>query len=42
MLGIELHADKSLHTNQVVKGMNAWYTADNGQSVQQELLALLG
>ena len=42
VLGIELHADKSLHTNQVVKSMNAWYTADNGQSVQQELLALLG
>ncbi|WP_310394404.1 thioredoxin family protein [Hymenobacter sp.] len=37
-----LHADKSLHINQVIKGMNEWYAADNGRSVQQELLALLG
>ena len=36
-----LHSDKSLHTNQIVKDMNAWYAADNGQAVQQELLALL-
>lgn len=42
VLSKQLHSDKSLHTNEVVKGMNAWYTADNGQSVQQELLALLG
>ena len=41
-LSLQLHGDKSLHTNQVVKGMNAWYEADNGQAVQQELLALLG
>lgn len=42
VLSKHLHSDKSLHTNEVVKGMNAWYAADNGQSVQQELLALLG
>ena len=42
VLSRQLHGDKSLHTNQVVKGMNAWYAADNGQAVQQELLALLG
>jgi hypothetical protein len=41
LLSHQLHADKSLHTNQVVKGMNMWYEADNGQSMQQELLALL-
>ena len=38
----QLHADKSLHTNQVVKGMNEWYAADQGQAVQQELLMALG
>ena len=37
-----LHSDPTLHTNQVVKGMNEWYTADAGWSVQQELLAALG
>lgn len=42
VLSHELHSDKSLHVNQVVKGMNAWYEADNGQAMQQELLALLG
>ena len=42
VLSQQLHGDKSLHTNQVVKGMNAWYEADNGQAMQQELLALLG
>ena len=41
VLSHELHGDKSLHVNQVVKGMNAWYEADNGQAIQQELLALL-
>ena len=41
VLAHELHSDKTLHTNQVVKGMNAWYEVDNGQAVQQELLALL-
>lgn len=40
-LAHRLHNDKLLHTNQVVKQMNEWYAADNGQSVQQELLALL-
>jgi len=39
-LAHQLHADKSLHTNQIVKTMNAWYETDNGQSMQQELLAL--
>ena len=42
VLAHALHSDKSLHTNQIVKGMNAWYEADNGRAVQQELLALLG
>ncbi|GAB3587880.1 thioredoxin family protein [Hymenobacter daeguensis] len=41
-LAHRLHGDKLLHTNQVVKGMNDWYAADNGQAVQHELLALLG
>ena len=41
-LAHQLHADKNLHTNQIVKAMNAWYEADNGQAVQLELLALLG
>jgi hypothetical protein len=41
-LAHQLHSDKLLHTNQVVKAMNEWYAADAGQSVQQELLALLG
>ncbi|MBD2769761.1 thioredoxin family protein [Hymenobacter sp. BT664] len=39
-LSEQLHADQSLHTNQIVKAMNAWYEADNGQAVQRELLAL--
>jgi hypothetical protein len=42
VLAHQLHSDKSLHTNQIVKTMNAWYEADNGEAVQQELLALLG
>ena len=37
-----LHADKSLHTNQIIKTMNAWYEADNGTAMQKELLAALG
>ncbi|UOQ98323.1 thioredoxin family protein [Hymenobacter sp. 5317J-9] len=41
-LAHQLHADKTLHTNQIVKTMNAWYEADNGQAVQRELLALVG
>ena len=41
-LAHQLHADKSLHTNQIIKAMNEWYQADNGQGVQQELLNLLG
>ena len=41
VLSQRLHADKSLHVSEVVKGMNAWYEADQGQAVQQELLALL-
>jgi hypothetical protein len=41
VLSHQLHSDKTLHVNQVVKGMNAWYEADNGQAMQQELLALL-
>ena len=42
VLSQQLHGDASLHTNQVVKGMNEWYTTDAGQAVQQELLAALG
>ena len=41
-LSHQLHGDATLHTNQIVKGMNEWYAADAGQSVQQELLAALG
>ena len=41
VLSHQLHSDKSLHVNQVVKGMNAWYEVDNGQAMQQELLVLL-
>jgi hypothetical protein len=37
----QLHSDKSLHTNEIVKSMNAWYAKDNGQAMQQELLTLL-
>ena len=40
-LSLQLHGDPTLHTNQIVKGMNEWYAADAGQSVQQELLAAL-
>lgn len=42
VLSQQLHSDKSLHTNQIVKEMNAWYKADAGRAVQQELLVLLG
>jgi hypothetical protein len=42
VLAHDLHADKTLHTNQIIKTMNAWYEADNGQAAQRELLALLG
>ncbi|OGX84240.1 hypothetical protein BEN47_16430 [Hymenobacter lapidarius] len=41
-LAKELHADKDLHVNAIIKTMNAWYEADNGQAMQQELLAQLG
>ena len=40
-LSLQLHADTALHTNQIVKTMNAWYEADQGRAVQAELLALL-
>ena len=40
-LSQQLHGDPLLHTNQIVKTMNAWYADDAGQSVQQELLAAL-
>ena len=42
VLSHQLHTDPALHTNQVVKSMNEWYTTDAGQAVQQELLAALG
>ena len=41
ILSQQLHGDKSLHVNQIIKEMNAWYGADNGAAVQQELLAQL-
>lgn len=41
-LSDRLHQDKSLHINQVAKGMSDWYEADNGQEIQQEMLAQLG
>ncbi|MBF9143226.1 thioredoxin family protein [Hymenobacter properus] len=41
-LAHRLHADKSLHVNQIIKEMNAWYEADNGAALQHELLAALG
>ena len=40
-LAARLHADKALHTNGIIKDMNAWYEADNGRALQQELLLLL-
>lgn len=42
VLAHQLHGDKTLHTNYIVKEMNAWYEADNGDAVQLELLAMLG
>ena len=41
VLSHQLHSDESLHTNHIVKAMNAWYEADHGQAVQHELLAQL-
>ena len=41
VLSKALHDDKTLHTNHILKTMNAWYATDNGQAVQQELLRLL-
>jgi hypothetical protein len=41
VLAQQLHADKSLHTNEIIKTMNLWYEANNGQAVQEELLGLL-
>ena len=41
-LAHRLHADPALHSNEIVKSMNAWYAADEGRAVQQELLARLG
>lgn len=41
-LSHQLHGDETLHTNQIVEGMNEWYAADAGQSMQHELLATLG
>jgi hypothetical protein len=40
-LSEQLHADPSLHTNQLQRTMNEWYRADQGQSLQQELRQLL-
>ena len=40
-LAHQLHADKELHTNTIITTMNAWYHADNGLTMHQELLELL-
>ncbi len=40
-LAHRLHADPELGIAAIVRQMNEWYTADRGQSVQRELLALL-
>ena len=40
-LSVDLHADRELRVTQVIKQMNAWYEADQGQSIQREVLALL-
>jgi hypothetical protein len=40
-LSEQLHAEHT-PTGQLVRLMNEWYTDDNGQSLQAELLALLG
>jgi len=40
-LAAQLHADKDLHVMELIKRMNAWAAADQGQSVQRELLALM-
>jgi hypothetical protein len=41
LLAQQLHKDKSLHVNEIIKTMNSWYEGDNGRAVQDELLALL-
>ena len=41
VLAHQLHADKSLPVNKIIKAMNAWYEADIGKALQQELLVLL-
>lgn len=40
-LSAQLHADPELRVTQIIKQMNAWYEADQGQHTQRELLALL-
>ncbi len=40
-LAHRLHADPAQHTAAIVRQMNEWYAADQGQSLQRELLALL-
>lgn len=40
-LAHRLHADPELHTAAIVRQMNEWYTADQGQSLQRELLVVL-
>lgn len=40
-LAHRLHADPEQHTAAIVRQMNEWYAADQGQSLQRELLALL-
>lgn len=40
-LAQRLHADPAQPTAAIVRQMNEWYAADQGQSLQRELLALL-
>ncbi len=40
-LAHRLHSDPEQHTAAIVRQMNEWYTADQGQSLQRELLAVL-
>ena len=40
-LAHRLHADPAQHTAAIVRQMNEWYAADQGQSLQRELLAVL-
>ncbi|MGI4884851.1 MAG: thioredoxin family protein [Janthinobacterium lividum] len=40
-LAHRLHSDPAQHTAAIVRQMNEWYTTDQGQALQRELLAVL-